>query len=300
MMKRLVVLAVIVLLFALLSTLDAAAQKRMKVYISVDMEGVAGVVTNDQCKAGGDGYERARLWMTQEANAAIQGALDAGATEILVNDSHGSMLNLLPDELNPAARLISGHSKDMSMVERIDATYDAAIFIGYHARIGSSDAVLDDTYSGTIYSVRINGMEVGESEINAIVAGQFGVPVVMISGDNTLCNQVKNLLGNNIVTVDVKDGIGRKAANTLVPSESQKKIREGAAIALKKVKEIKPFKPEGPYIFEIDFIQTTQADLADLIPGVERIRPRSVKYTQTNFIDGFRLFWAIVLLTKNS
>jgi len=300
-MKRLVVLAVIVQLVALVSVHDAAAQKGLKVFISVDMEGIAGIVTSDQVTAGGGGYERARLWMTWEANAAIQGALDAGATEILVNDSHGSMRNLLPDELNPAARLITGSPKPLSMMEGIDETIDAAIFIGYHARAGSADAVLDHTYSGgTVYSLRINGMEVGESELMAIIAGQFGVPVVMIAGDKTLGNQVKSLLGKSLVTVEVKEGIGRNAASTLVPSESQKKIRDGATIALKKVKEIKPFKPAGPYKFEIDFLNSSQAEAAELIPGIERTSPRSVRYIQTNFIDGFRLFRAIIELAKNS
>jgi len=300
MMRKFVVLTAILQLVALVSFDEAAAQKGLKVYISVDMEGVAGVVTVDQCRAGGEGYERARMWMIREANAAIHGALDAGATEILVNDSHGSMLGLIPDELNPAVRLISGRLKPLSMMEGIDSTYDAVIFIGYHAWIGSTNAVLDDTYSGNINSVRINGMEVGEAEINAMIAGQFGVPVVMITGDKTLCNQVKTQLGKKIVTVDVKEGIGRTAANTLIPSVAQKKIREGTTVALKRVKEIMPFKPVGPYVFEIDFMHTTQADLAELIPGVERAGPRKVKYTQTNFIVGFRLFWAIVLLTKNT
>jgi D-amino peptidase len=186
------------------------------------------------------------------------------------------------------------------MMQGLDESFDAAIFIGYHSRAGSADALLDHTYSSsTVYSLKVNGMEVGESELNAIIAAQFGVPVVMISGDKTLCNQVRSLLDKNIVTVVVKEGIGRNAANTLVPAEAQKVIREGASTALKKVKDIKPFRVAGPYKFEIDFLNSYQAEAAELIPGIERTGPRTVSYSNSNFLDGFRLFRAILVLAAN-
>lgn len=289
-------LITLILLFPLS---NCVAQDGLKVYISVDMEGIAGVAASDQVRADGNDYHMARMWTTQEANAAIQGALDAGATEILVNDSHGNMRNIIAHELNPAARLISGTPKPLGMMQGIDETFDAAIFIGYHARAGTIDGVLDHTYFGAaVHALRINELEVGESELNAIIAGQFGVPVVMIAGDRAVCEQVKNILGDKVVTVPVKEGIGRYAANSLVPSEAQKKIRENARIAVDIRGEIEPFLLLGPYRFQVDFLYSYQAEAAELVPGVERLGPRSVVYTQDDFIEGFRLFRALLSLAR--
>ncbi len=276
------------------------AEEGLKVFISVDMEGVAGVATRDHVVTGGQDYHMAREWTTQEANAAIKGALEAGATEIVVNDSHGSMRNIIADKLNPAARLITGSPKPLGMMQGIDETFDAAIFIGYHARAGSIDGVLDHTYSSaSVYSLRVNGMEVGESELNAILASYYNVPVVMIAGDHTLCKQVEDFLGENIVTTEVKKGIGRTAAKTLVPSEAQKKIKENTRIALEKLNEIEPFELDPPYTFEVDFLYSNQAAAAELVPGVSRAAPRTVEYTQDDFIEGFRLFRALLSIARN-
>ncbi len=278
---------------------NCVAQDGLKVFISVDMEGIAGVVASDHVRADGKDYHMARMWTTQETNAAIEGALDAGATEIVVNDSHGSMRNIIAHELNPAARLITGSPKPFGMMQGIDDSFDAAIFIGYHARAGTTDGVLDHTYSGAaIYALRINDLEVGESELNAIIAGLYEVPVVMIAGDRAVCEQVRDILDQNIVTVEVKEGIGRYAANTLVPSEAQKKIRENARIAIENRGQIEPFKLLSPYKFEVDFLYSYQAEAAELIPGVERFAPRTVVYTQDDFIEGFRLFRALLSLAR--
>jgi D-amino peptidase len=275
------------------------AQQGLRVYISVDMEGVAGVTASDQVTAGGGDYQMARMWTTQEANAAIQGALDAGATYIVVNDSHGGMRNILAHELNPAARLITGTPKPLGMMQGIDETFDAAIFIGYHSRAGSANGILDHTYSGaSVYSLKINGLEVGESELNALIAAQFGVPVVMIAGDRAVCEQVKGLLGEQVVTVEVKEGIGRFAANTLVPSEAQRRIRENTRLALERRAAIQPFHLEGPYHFEVNFLNSAQAEAAELVPGVGRAAPRTVTYSQEDFIEGFRLFRALLSLAR--
>ena len=277
----------------------AYGQQELRVYISVDMEGVAGVTVSDQVTAGGGDYQMARMWTTQEANAAIQGALDAGATHIVVNDSHGGMRNILAHELNPAARLITGTPKPLGMMQGIDDTFDAVIFIGYHSRAGTANGILDHTYMGAaVYSLKINGHEVGESEMNALIAARYGVPVVMISGDRAVCEQVKGLLGEEVVTVEVKEGIGRFAANTLVPSEAQRKIRENARLALEKRAEIRPFHLDGPYHFEVNFLNSAQAEAAELIPGVERAAPRTVAYIQDDLIEGFRLFRALLSLAR--
>ena len=300
MVKRSVIVLLAVQLLLLVSFSDVMAQNRLKVFISVDMEGIAGIVHGDQVTMGGNDYQQARRWMTEETNAAIQGALDAGATEIVVNDSHSSMRNLIAGEINPAARLITGSPKTLGMMQGIDETFEAVIFIGYHARAGTADAVLDHTYSGAAVSaLRVNGMEIGESEMNAIIAGHYDVPVVMVSGDRAVCSQVKSSLGANIVTTQVKEGIGRYASKTIVPEEAQKMIRSNTTEALKRVKEFKPYKVAAPFVVEIDFLNSAQAENASLIPGVERVSARTVRYTQPNFIDGFRMFRALVTLANS-
>lgn len=280
-----------------LGSTEQAAKTKLKVFISVDMEGIAGIVSGDHTSSQGKDYGIARKWMTDEANAAIQGALDAGATEIVINDSHGDMKNIIASEVNPAAHLITGSPKPLSMMQGIDNTFDAVIFIGYHAQAGTKDGVLDHTYSGSsIYSFKVNGVEMGEYGFNAAIAGYFGVPVVLIAGDEEVCKQAKKLLGENLETAPVKKGIGRYAAETLVPSKAQELIRQKAKIALEKRNEMKPFKVSSPVKFDIDFLYSYQAEAGESIPGVKRTGPRSVSYVQDDFIQGFKLFRALVSL----
>jgi D-amino peptidase len=299
-MKKSIVFLSALLLITAFTVSEVQGQKGLKVFISVDMEGLAGVVHSDQVSASGNDYQMARRWMTGETNAAIQGALDAGATEIVVNDSHGSMRNILAGDVNPAARLITGSPKPLGMMQGIDETFDAVIFIGYHAMAGTADATLDHTYSsGSISAFRVNGVEIGESEMNALIAGHFNVPVVMVAGDKAVCSQVRSSLGQQVVTTEVKESIGRYAAKTMVPAEAQKLIRANTATALKKLNEFKPFKSTVPYHFEITFLFSHQAEAAMVIPGIERVSARTVRYTQKSFLDGFKLFRALVTLASS-
>src|SRR5262249_53319110 len=184
-------------LFIFVATATAQqSTKKLKVFISVDMEGVSGVVTNDQTSAGGADYNRFRRLMTEETNAAIDGAREAGATEIVVNDSHGSMRNLLIEELHAPAELISSNIKPMGMMQGIDSSFDAVIFVGYHAKAGSAVGVLAHTGSGAIADLRINGRSVGEAGMNILAAGVLGVPVVMITGDQEALAQARELVPN--------------------------------------------------------------------------------------------------------
>lgn len=299
-MRKSFVFISVLFVMAAFTMADLHGQKGLKVFISVDMEGIAGVVHSDQVSAGGNDYQMARRWMTEETNAAIQGALDAGATEIIVNDSHGSMRNILAGEVNPAARLITGSPKPLGMMQGIDGTFDAVILIGYHAKAGTADATLDHTYSGgSISAFRVNGAEIGEAEMNAYIAGHFNVPVVMVSGDKAVSAEVRAVLGPQVVTSEVKEGIGRFAANTMTPSEAQKLIRANTTTALKKLKEFKPHKSSVPYQFEITFIYSHQAEAAMVIPGIERVSARTIRYTQASFLDGFKLFRALVTLAAS-
>jgi len=274
----------------------ASAQK-LKVFISVDMEGITGLTHSDQVSRTGSDYGMARKWMTEEANAAVQGALDAGATEITVNDSHGDMRNLILPDLHPAATLITGSPKPLSMMQGIDETYDAVVFVGYHPREGTIDGVLDHTMSSsTVYSVKVNGIEMPELGLNALIAGQYNVPVVFIAGDKAVCSQAKEILGDQIITVPVKEGIGRRAARTLPLSKAHQMIREGVKRGIEKRKEIKPYMLSSPYTFELSYFRSSQAEYPAVIPGVKRKNAKTVEFQTKDFVEGFKLMRALIAL----
>jgi len=297
--KRLRVSLALVLFMVLVAAGSAGNEGKLKVFISVDMEGIAGVVNGDQTSISGSGYALARRWMTGEVNAAVRGALKAGATEIVVNDSHGSMRNVIISELHDAAVLITGSPKPLSMMQGIDSSFDAAMFIGYHARAGSKDGVLDHTYSGSsVFSVKVNGLELGETGLNALVAGTYDVPVVLVTGDATLCAQAAKTLGDELETAVVKEAVGRYAAKSLTPENACRLIEEKAEAALKKRTRIKPFKLSPPYRFEVTFLRSAMADPAELIPRVERTGARSVRFQAQDYIQGLKLFRALIGLAR--
>ncbi len=280
------------LLFALLLVLPLSAQpaqQKLKVFISVDMEGISGVVTGDQTTASGADYNRFRRLMTEETNAAIDGAVQAGATEIVVNDSHGSMRNLLIEDLHAPAELISSNIKPMGMVQGLDNTFDAVIFIGYHAKAGSAVGVLAHTGSGAVGDLRINGKSVGEGGMNIYAAGAHGVPVVLITGDQVAIAQARELVPN-IEGVQVKEAIGTLAARSLRPEEARKRIREATTRALKRRSEIQAVKTSTPATFEVEFTQTALAAVAEEIPTVKRINEHTVRFQAADYLQGYRLF----------
>ena len=200
----------------------------MRVYVSVDMEGIAGVVHEDQTNPVeprcGPEYARFQRLMTAEANAAIRGAFAGGATRVVVNDSHWNMRNLLAEELDERAELISGDPKPLSMMEGIADGFDAAFFVGYHAMAGTATAVLDHTYTDLVAQARLNGRPIGELGINALLAGSFGVPVVLVTGDQATCAEGREWLGTGVGVVPVKTAIGRGAARSVAPAEACRRI----------------------------------------------------------------------------
>lgn len=267
----------------------------VRVFISVDMEGISGVVHSDQTSPGTPEYGAARKWMAQDVNAAVAGAIEAGATEIIVNDSHGSMRNIDPDDLDPRATLISGSPKPLSMMQVIDASFQACFLIGYHAKAGTTDAILDHTISGSVVrSVKVNGIEMPELGLNAAIAGYYGVPVVLVSGDAAVCRQASEILGKDVVTVQVKEAIGRLAAKLVPMPESRRLIKEGAKAALGKLGAIKPFKPSAPYSFELGFHVSAQADMGAMIPGVKRVDARTLSFVANDYIEGFQKLRAMI------
>jgi D-amino peptidase len=267
----------------------------MRVYVSVDMEGVAGVVHEDQTdpidpRHAGE-YNRMRRLMTAEANAAVEGALAAGAERVLVNDSHWLMMNLLAEELHPAAELLSGSPKARSMVEGVEDGFDAALFVGYHARAGARHAIIDHTYTSRVHEARLNGRPVGELALNAALAGTYGVPVAMVSGDQALAAEAKDLLGDAVEAVVVKHAVGRFAARSVAPSVACAMIRDGARAALGRRHE--PFRLSAPVRLEVEFAETHMADMAELLPGSERPTGRTVSFAHDDYRQVFRAWRAL-------
>ena len=288
MRKKIFVLFVLILFLGFFAGAEKA-QKGLKVFISVDMEGTGGVIHWEDVSRQGKDYTLFRRLMTQETNAAIEGALEAGATEILVRDSHGSGRNILPDVLRPEAVLLRDWSGGvLSMMEGIDETFDAVIFIGYHARAGTPDAVLKHTMSGKIYDVVLNGKKMPEAGINGAIAGHFGVPVALIAGDFAVCKQAKELFGD-IETAAVKEGIG-KAAKMLHPLKAQELIKKKTTLALKRLKDFKPLRLKPPFKMEVAFKDEERAENASWIPGAKRTRDRSVSFTSNDFMEVLKFF----------
>ena len=270
----------------------------MRVYISVDMEGIAGVVheaqTDPSDPACAAEYARFRRLMTAEANAAVEGAVAAGATRVVVNDSHWFMRNLLAEDLHQAAELVAGDPKPRSMVQGIDEQegFHAALFVGYHARAGTRNAILDHTYADRIYEVRLNGKPVGELGINAAFAGVSGVPVALVSGDSALAAEAKDLLGDGVSTVIVKEAVSRHAARSVAPAVACRMIRDEATRTLKR--KHAPFVLPAPIALEVDFAQTIHADMAALCPGATRTAGRTVAFSHADYREVFRV-WRVLL-----
>jgi D-amino peptidase len=274
--------------------------QKLKVYISADMEGITGVVHADQTSPGTAEYAAACKWMVEDVNAAVEGALRGGATDVVVNDSHGSMRNIDPSELHPKAVLISGSPKPLSMMQGIDDSFDAVLFVGYHAGAGTQDAILDHTISGgVVRGVRVNGVELPELGLNAAIAGVYGVPVVFISGDVAVCRQAKTILGSDIVTAPVKDAIGRTAARLVPMPEARKGIKDRAADAVRRAAQMKPFRVATPCKFELDFHLSSQADMAMMVPGVHRVNARTVAFQSDEYLAGFRTLRALINLVPS-
>ena len=226
-MRRMITLLCAMVLVA--ASFGEAQKRGPKVFISADMEGIWGVVHANQTSDTSPEYGAARRWMADDVNAVIAGLLEAGAGEIVVNDSHGSMRNISPDALNPKASLISGSPKPLSMMQGIDASYDAVVLVGYHARAGTAPAILDHTISGgTIRAIRVNGQELPEMGINAAIAAYYKVPVVLLTGDTETCAQAKSLFGEAVVTAAVKEATGRFAARMLPQDEARARLKDAA------------------------------------------------------------------------
>ncbi len=270
----------------------------MKVLISVDIEGVACVVHPDDGKLEGEEYQRARRWMTAEANAAIAGAKDAGAKSIVVADAHGQMRNLLAEELieEEIVQIVRGSPRPLGMVNGVDEDCAAALFIGYHAMEGTANGVLAHSYSGrSIQEMRLNGKPVGEMGFNAAICGAFGVPVIFVSGDDRLAAEAAQQLPL-AQTVITKWGVGAYAARNLHPRESCRQIRAGVEDALERLPQLArspsesrrllfQFKQGQPIRYEVIYKRSSYGDHVAHIPGLQRLAGNHVAYESEDFLE---------------
>lgn len=267
----------------------------MKVFVSVDMEGATGIVHNDQLLPGGFNYERGRKLLTGDVATAVGAALSMDDVHyVLVCDGHGNMRNLLLEELPANCEVVVGpaSSKTLCQSEGLDSSFGAMLLVGYHARAGSRDAVLPHTWIGSvIHEVRVNGRVFGETAINAAIAGEFGVPVVFVSGDEAVGREAKADLGADLITVAVKRATGPKAAVCRTPAATAADIRLGVLRAIESVKSRKPFQVAGPVEFVIAFHQVAQADRAAKRPGVERSGDREIVLRRATYLEAVRDAW---------
>ncbi|GGC90729.1 D-aminopeptidase [Thalassobacillus devorans] len=266
----------------------------MKLFLSVDMEGITGLPDYTYVDSSELNYDRARRIMTEETNYVIEAARKSGCEEVLVNDSHSKMNNLLIDQLHPEAQLITGDVKPLSMVQSLDDSYAGAMFIGYHARAGQRGVMSHSMIFG-VRNFYINDVEVGELGFNAYVAGYYGVPVLLVAGDNCAAKEAEGLIPN-ITTAVVKETISRSSVKSLTPVKAGELIQEKVTAALKKRNLVKPLTPPDNPVLRIEFNNYGQAEWANLMPKTE-IEPGTtiVKYKAKDIIEAYQ---AMIVMTE--
>lgn len=270
----------------------------LRVFISVDMEGATGIVHNDQLVPGGSDYERGRRLLTGDVATAANAALHMDDVEyVRICDGHGTMRNLLIEELPVGCEVVLGpaSSKTLCQVEGLDDSFDAALFIGYHARAGTQDAVLPHTWIGSlVHEIRVNGTVFGETALNAAICGEFDVPVVFVSGDDAACAEAREHLGDDLATVSVKRAAGPKAAICRPPAQTHDDLRLGVLTALESVPGPEPFRVEGPVEFAVVFHDRRQADRAAQRPGAERTGDREVTVGAATYLAAVQDVWRLL------
>jgi D-amino peptidase len=267
--------------------LAPARAQAKKVYVSVDMEGISGINGDDQTGAGGAEYGRARKLMAEDANAAIRGAFEGGATDVLVNDSHGSQRNLLPEDLDPRARLISHSFKRYGMMEGLDETFDAVVFVGYHAKADSARGLFAHTGSGVVRDLQVNGRSVGEGGMNAALAAWFGVPVVAVSGDDAAVEEVKGVVPG-IRGIVVKRAINVRAVELRPLADARRDIQAGVLEGVQGAKRAAPQRLAS-YQVRMQFRNFTIPEVASAFSEMTLAAPDAVQFTRSSMPEAYRL-----------
>lgn len=267
----------------------------MKVYMSVDLEGITGVVGSYQVLQSTGALPEVRELLTGDVNAAIAGAREAGATTIWVNENHSGR-DLLLEKVDPVADVIIGKPKPLQTLDGLDSSFDCVFLIGIHGQAGTASAVLDHTWSvKCIQTLRVNGIAIGEIGLNALLAGHFGVPIALVTGDAQTVREARDLLGD-VEGAVVKEGVGRYAARCPHPSKAREAIRQGAARALGEITRFKPFTLSTPIKMEFDYANSAFADSVCWIPTAVREGPRTVSFTVPDFLVGMKTFLAAASL----
>lgn len=256
----------------------------MKVFIAVDREGISGWFVGHI-----EDRQLERELMTADANAAVEGAFEGGATEVLVVDSHGDSRNLLPDKIDPRASFLSGQPRPLYLMTGIDSSFDAVMLVGYHAKAGTRNAVSCHTNSLFTFSLRVNGVVFGTIAVDAAIAGHYGVPVVLVTGDQATCDEAKDALGD-IETVAVKEGVGMYAAKCKPLKEARRLIREGAKKALSRRCKITPLAVKGPVEVELTFITPGYADAVCSSPLIERVDGRTIRFRADDYLQAWNMY----------
>lgn len=265
----------------------------MRLYVSCDMEGTAGVCSWMQCDPSNTTeYPTYRTYMSQEVRAAIEGAREAGATQCVVNDSHWDMRNVLLDEMPQDVRVIFGSRKPFSMSQGMDGEFGGAFFTGYHAKVGDENGVLAHTYTADVlYDVRINGVSCSEALLNAAMAGYFGIPLLLVTGDRVVVEHVRAHMPW-VEGIVVKEGIGHYATDSLTPRAARAAIAAGAARAVRNASQAKPFTFEPPITMELVTARVEHADFIELMPGFRRTGGRTLVFANDDYREIFRAFVA--------
>ncbi len=261
----------------------------MRVHITADMEGIAVICHDEQADYKQSDYPRMREIMTGEVQAAIEGARDAGADEILVCDAHDTGRNLLVERLDPDVEVIEGSAYDLGMMSGISRDFDASMQVGYHSMRHTHAGVLGHTYTYDIAELRLNGIVVGESGLSAAIAGHFGVPLVFVSGDAHAIRQAKSLV-KNIVGVPTKEGVGLYGVRSMTPEKARRLIRKGAKEAISKVGDIKPLVIKKPVMMEVELERPLMAEYCSRIPSVRRKDAKTVSYKASDMVEAFEVF----------
>ncbi|MCW2912493.1 MAG: D-aminopeptidase [Actinomycetia bacterium] len=269
----------------------------MKVYVSVDMEGVSGLTDPDDMRPGGGGYALGQELMTGDANAAVGGAFEAGAAEVLVNDSHYKARNLRLDLIDPRCRVIRGRNRPLRMGQGLDGSFAAALLVGYHSRAGADTCgVLSHTWMGReVENIWLNGRLVGEIGIVAALAGSLEVPVALVTGDEAVCEEARLLL-KDAETVAVKRGLDRFSAELVPPEAAQGQIHAGSVRALKSLDRMEPWTVGEPVTLGVEWNSTTLASTCALMPRIEQAGPRHVEYVAETMTDAVQVLGVMSLL----
>jgi D-amino peptidase len=271
----------------------------VRVFLSADMEGVAGIVRDEQTDPSSPLHAAGRHLLTREINAAIEGALEAGVQEVVVSDGHWTCVNVLPEELHPRAELLTGYPRRLYMGEGIGPGFDAAFLVGYHAAAGTPDAVLDHSYAEprVVHQVRLGGAPQSEGSLTGYLCGAFDCPVALFTGDAAAVSQMHELVVE-VEGVVVKEGLGRQAARSLHPEVARERIHAGARRAIERLANIPVMRAAAPVELEVDFVTPAMADSCERIPCVTRLGPRTIGYRSDAYIDVYRLFLALVDLAN--